>query len=57
MSEDVSEQNVSDWVNNERFEGFVHVTKSNFHDIAETGRLFLSFLNLFICLFISTFIL
>ena len=41
MSEDVSEQNVSDWVNNERYEGFVHVTKSNFHDIAETGRLFL----------------
>ncbi|XP_073233579.1 protein disulfide-isomerase TMX3-like [Porites lutea] len=38
MSEDVSEQNVSDWVNNERFEGFVHVTKSNFHDIAETGK-------------------
>ena len=41
VSEDVSEQNVSDWVNNERFEGFVHVTKSNFHDIAATGRLFL----------------
>ena len=41
VSEDVSEQNVSDWVNNERFEGFVHVTKSNFHEIAESGRLFL----------------
>ncbi|CAH3177414.1 unnamed protein product [Porites lobata] len=38
VSEDVSEQNVSDWVNNERFEGFVHVTKSNFHDIAATGK-------------------
>lgn len=54
MSEDVSEQNVSDWVNNERYEGFVHVTKSNFRDIAETGRLFL-YIDLLICLFISTF--
>ena len=38
VPEDVSEQNVSDWVNSERFEAFVHVTRSNFHDITETGE-------------------
>lgn len=38
VPEDVSEQNVSDWVNGERFEAFVHITRSNFHDITETGK-------------------
>lgn len=38
VPEDVSEQNVSEWVNSERFEAFVHVTRSNFHDITETGK-------------------
>ncbi|XP_067054514.1 protein disulfide-isomerase TMX3-like isoform X2 [Acropora muricata] len=35
---DVTEQNVSEWVNGERFEAFVHVSRSNFNDIAETGK-------------------
>lgn len=35
---DVTEQNVSEWVNSERFEAFVHASKSNFNDIAETGK-------------------
>lgn len=41
VPEDVSEQNVSEWVNSERFEAFVHVTRSNFHDITETGKVML----------------
>ncbi|XP_068693616.1 protein disulfide-isomerase TMX3-like isoform X2 [Montipora foliosa] len=36
---DVSEQNVSDWVNSERFEAFSHISRSNFHEITETGKL------------------
>lgn len=35
---DVTEQNVSEWVNSERFEAFVHASRSNFNDIAETGK-------------------
>ena len=38
VAEDVSEQNLSEWVNSERFEGFIHVTRSNFHDITETSK-------------------
>ena len=38
VPEDVREQNVSEWVNSERYEAFVHVTRSNFHDITETGK-------------------
>ncbi|KAL9974978.1 hypothetical protein ACROYT_G012090 [Oculina patagonica] len=41
VPEDVSEQSVSEWVNSERFEAFVHVTRSNFHDISETGKVML----------------
>ena len=29
---------MSEWVNSERYEAFVHVTRSNFHDITETGK-------------------
>ncbi|XP_068725493.1 protein disulfide-isomerase TMX3-like isoform X2 [Montipora capricornis] len=36
---DVSEQNVSDWINSERFEAFSHISRSNFHEITETGKL------------------
>ena len=38
VAEDVSEQNLSEWVNSERFEGFIHVTRSNFNDITETSK-------------------
>ncbi|KAJ7360441.1 Protein disulfide-isomerase tmx3 [Desmophyllum pertusum] len=41
VPEDVTEQNVSEWVNKERFEAFVHVSRSNFHDITETGKVML----------------
>lgn len=38
-SDDVIEEStLSGWVNNERFEAFVHVTRSNFHDITTTGK-------------------
>lgn len=38
-SDDVIEEStLSGWINNERFEAFVHVTRSNFHDITTTGK-------------------
>ncbi|RMX51139.1 hypothetical protein pdam_00015794 [Pocillopora damicornis] len=41
-SDDVIEEStLSGWVNNERFEAFVHVTRSNFHDITTTGKIML----------------
>lgn len=41
-SDDVIEEStLSGWINNERFEAFVHVTRSNFHDITTTGKIML----------------
>lgn len=42
VSDNVTEEStLSGWVNNERFEAFVHVTRSNFHDITTTGKMML----------------
>ena len=38
VPKDIQEQNISSWVDSEKFSAYIQISRTNFHDITDTGK-------------------
>ena len=38
VPKDVQEKNISSWVDSEKFSAYIQISRTNFHDVTDTGQ-------------------